>query len=140
MIQASSLYVIDSWPVLELFRGREPAASRFEAFLIEANGLDLDLLMSRINHGEVLYNAISYFGAERTADLMTDMNQALRLISVDDDLVHEAAMLKSRFSVSYADCFAAALAIRHSAPVVTGDVDFLKLQSAGLLRVEWLGA
>lgn len=134
------MYVIDSWPVLELFRGHEPAASRFEAFLIEANGSGSELLMSRINHGEVLYNAMSYFGAEQTTALMSDMQKVVKLMSVDDALVVEAALLKSRFATSYADCFAAALAIRHSARVVTGDPDFLKLQGAGLLRVEWLGA
>jgi predicted nucleic acid-binding protein len=45
-----------------------------------------------------------------------------------------------RFAMSYADCFAAALAVRFSAAVVTGDKEFLPLQDKGLISLEWLGA
>jgi ribonuclease VapC len=40
--------------------------------------------------------------------------------------------------MSYADCFAAALAQRLDAAVVTGDPEFEDIERAGELKVEWL--
>ena len=53
-----------------------------------------------------------------------------------DDII-EATRLKACHPISYADCFAAALAIRVHAPIVTGDPDFRKLGKA--VAVDWLG-
>ena len=65
----------------------------------------------------------------------------IEVISVDDELVIEAARIKSSSSASYADCFAAALALRFDAPVVTGDPDFRELLvTQPKLRIEWVGA
>jgi ribonuclease VapC len=63
-----------------------------------------------------------------------------QVVSVDDVLVDEAARLKSSYPISFADCFAAALAQRYNAPVITGDPDFKKLAERGVVRVEWIGA
>jgi hypothetical protein len=61
------------------------------------------------------------------------------MISVDDGFVDGAADLKTLYPISYADCFAAVLARTYQASAITGDPDFLKLQSAGVLSVDWLG-
>jgi ribonuclease VapC len=93
-------------------------------------------------YGEIVYN---FQGKRHRGEIPADINLDIaglpwEVIPVDDALVDEAAELKSLYAVSYADCFVAALARRFQAPVITGDPDFLKLQSAGVLTVDWLGA
>ena len=46
--------------------------------------------------------------------------------------------VKAKFSVSYADAFAAALAGLHDAVLLTGDPKFEALEKKGLLSIEWL--
>jgi ribonuclease VapC len=54
--------------------------------------------------------------------------------SLDD--VIQAARIKAEHSLSFADCFAAATAIREGASLLTGDPEFKKLGKA--LDIEWL--
>jgi len=51
--------------------------------------------------------------------------------------VIEAAKLKSIRRLSYADSFAAALASRQDAVLVTGDPELHEMRD--LLKIEWLG-
>jgi uncharacterized protein len=50
--------------------------------------------------------------------------------------VESAAELKARHALSYAECFAAATAIKHEAAVVTGDPEFKKVED--LVAIEWI--
>jgi len=137
----SETLIVDSWPVLEWFRQREPARKRFAEILDKADRGEIALRMSRINRGEVWYQVARRWGLEiypiyqRRLDTLP-----IEFVSVDDAFVDHAAEWKARFSIAYADCFAAALAIRNHAPVLTGDPDFLKPQAAGILSIHWLGA
>jgi len=49
----------------------------------------------------------------------------------------EAARLKATYPLSFADCFAAATAIRERAALVTGDPEFKKLGKA--VTIDWVG-
>jgi predicted nucleic acid-binding protein len=60
----------------------------------------------------------------------------LRLVVPDEEAVIEAAKLKSGRRISHADAFAAALALRENATLVTGDPELRAMR--GILRVEWL--
>ena len=42
--------------------------------------------------------------------------------------VLEAARIKARCAIAYADCFAVATALREGAPIVTGDPEFKKVE------------
>jgi ribonuclease VapC len=48
----------------------------------------------------------------------------------------EAARFKARFRIAYADCFAAALAKRHKATVLTGGPEFRQVEKE--VKVLWL--
>ena len=50
-----------------------------------------------------------------------------------------AATIKARYPISYADAFAVATAIRHDAPLVTGDPE-LRATPANekALKLEWI--
>ena len=102
---------------------------------------DPTLLISRLNFGEVLYSLRKPPALRSQARTDSDLHALpITLISVEDRHVDAAVELKSRFAISYADCFVAALAMEHGAPLVTGDPEFRKLESAGLLKLHWLGA
>ena len=136
-----AIYVIDSWPILEWLLDKAPVAALFEEFVDHSVASGDRLVMSRMNYGEVIYSLSkpkSHPFAER---LLAGIGSLpIEVLTVDDLLVDEAAALKSRFAISYADCFAAALAVRLNASVVTGDKEFLALRDVGILQVEWLGA
>jgi predicted nucleic acid-binding protein len=133
--------VVDSWPVLEWLRKREPAHSLFAEILEAASARELHLEMSRINYGEVFYNIVHRWGLEHAESYRGKvMALPITLISVDDALIDEAVALKSIYPIAYADAFAAALAIRTDAPVVTGYPDFRKLAGLGVVKLRWLGA
>jgi ribonuclease VapC len=48
----------------------------------------------------------------------------------------QAAQIKARHKLSYADCFAAALARKLDAILVTGDQEFSQLED--IVAIEWL--
>ncbi len=132
--------VLDSWPILQWLKGREPVYSAFVALIDSAIVGEVQLHLSRINFGEVIYTV-------RKAPDIASVEGALRsfraapfvLHTIDDALVDEAVELKSHHGISYADAFAAALAVRLSVPLVTGDREFRKLEEDGLLELKWVG-
>jgi len=50
--------------------------------------------------------------------------------------IWNAAILKSRYPIAYADAFAAALAQKWNCPLVTGDPEF---RSVKFLELDWIG-
>jgi ribonuclease VapC len=50
-----------------------------------------------------------------------------KVLPVTESMVFKAEELKAEFPISYADCFALACALEHSAILVTGDPDFKKI-------------
>ena len=62
----------------------------------------------------------------------------IELVGVDSDLhlVRQAAVFKAIKKMSYADCFAAALAKTCNAELVTGDPEFKTV--GGEIKIAWL--
>jgi ribonuclease VapC len=120
---------------------REPATAIFDALMERTLRGELRLIMSRINFGEVLYSCWKLDTTE-AARLFADAEALpIDVISVDDNLVIEAARLKAGCSASYADCFPAALALRYDSPLITGDKEFRKLSiRQPRLQFNWVGA
>ena len=142
LVLSGNPIVLDSCPVLEWLYRHQPASERFRAILDSAQRGEHRLHICRINYGEIVYNCL---GKQRRGVIPSELafdiaDLPWTVVSADDALVDEAAKLKTVYPISYADCFAAALATRLNAPIATGDPDFLKLQSLGLLTVHWLGA
>lgn len=133
--------VLDSWPILEWIKGREPVASAFRNLINASESGDVAFVMTRINYGEVLYSLqkpdATKFWERGLLDLRSlDVFQH----SIDDGLVDAAVELKSKYSFSFADAFAAALAIRLDCPLVTGDREFRALEQSRHLQLQWLGS
>jgi ribonuclease VapC len=107
--------------------------------LLSAKRGKLQLIMSVINLGEVYY-CIAKVSDESHAQQVVERFRLtpVVVVPVGNQLVFEAASLKARFPISYADSFAAALAVGRSARLITGDPDFLPLEEARVLKIQWL--
>jgi len=57
-------------------------------------------------------------------------------VDADWDLTQEAARFKSQNKMSYADCYAAALAKSKKADLVTGDGEFKAVEKA--INIQWV--
>jgi ribonuclease VapC len=141
MVEPTSptVLLLDSWPVLEWLKGRQPATQVFSKLIAEAFAGDVSFAMSRMNYGEVLYSIRKDFPEDRIeAGTRAFLEIPIQFHSIDDLLVDEAAALKGINAISYADAFAAALALRLDVPLATGDREFLVLQAVGL-KLWWVG-
>jgi ribonuclease VapC len=129
-------YVFDSYALLA-FLEDEPGAAQVEKALREVMGGKAEGWLSIINWGEIYYTAMREQG-EKTAEKVVALlaQYPMRLVEADQTLTREAARFKARFRIAYADCFAAALAKRHKATVLTGDPEFRQVEKE--VKVLWL--
>jgi predicted nucleic acid-binding protein len=105
--------------VLRWLEGIEPAASRVEQELAARP------VMSWINLGEVSYVIHRLSGEVDAREVIRDLGPRLTLDLPDERRVLEAARIKARHTLAYADAFAVATAIAHHADLMTGDAEIL---------------
>jgi uncharacterized protein len=129
--------VLDSWAILEWMSGRQPAMHVVDQLLADAERGRARLLMSAINVGEVYYFLRKHQN-RALSDAWRESSQTLPVTldvpALDD--IWNAALLKGRFPISYADAFAAALAQKYNCPLATGDPEF---RSVDHLKLDWIG-
>ncbi|HEX9136718.1 MAG TPA: type II toxin-antitoxin system VapC family toxin [Nitrospirota bacterium] len=131
-----SVYVLDSYALLAHFED-ETGGEQVGKILKAAQAGKTRLFLSVINLGEVYYNTLRERGREQADEVRFIVAQLpITVVDADADITIEAARLKGVHAVAYADCFAAALANRKKAKVVTGDPEFKKF-GAGM-AVEWI--
>jgi predicted nucleic acid-binding protein len=95
------------------------------------------LLLSVVNWGEVFYITLREAGRERANQIAHAISTLpIEIISADLDLTKQAAEFKAAGKMSYADCFAAALAKLRKAELVTGDKEFKQVE--GEVKVLWI--
>ena len=132
--------VLDAHAVMVLFND-EPGAEEVEKILLKAEKGNPRLLMSVVNWGEIYYSIIRGASQEIADSKSHEIaGMPLELVPVDArdlELVREAAIFKATKKMSYADCFAAALAKTRNAELVTGDREF-KVVEKELKRIHWL--
>jgi len=93
--------------------------------------------MSVVNWGEIYYNTMREQGIREAEDVIKQFNKyPIQLVEADQAITYEAAKLKGKYKIAYADCFAAALSLRLKAPIVTGDPEFKKLGQK--ISVQWI--
>jgi len=112
--------VLDSWAVLRYLEDEGPAA------IAVADLLDSDRpLMSWINLGEVHYVLRRAHGEDDAAQTVRDLREVIDARLPDERIVLDAARIKADQPMSYADAFAAALAVSQGAELWTGDPELL---------------
>jgi len=129
-------YVMDSFAMIAFFED-EPGANKVTEILDALMKQKAKAFMSVVNWGEIYYNTMRVEGIEEAEDVIKQFNKyPIQLIEADQALTYEAAKLKGKHKIAYADCFAAALSLRLKAPIVTGDPEFKKLDDQ--VSIQWI--
>ena len=132
--------VLDAHALMVLFND-ERGADEVEKLLLKAESGTPKLLMSVVNWGEIYYSILRG-ASQEMADAKSHeiAGMQIELVPVDArdlELVRQAAVFKATKKMSYADCFAAALAKTRNAELVTGDPEF-KVVESELKKIRWL--
>jgi len=93
--------------------------------------------MCVVNVGEVWYiiaREASVSDADRSIKELRHLG--IEFVDADWTLAHEAGGFKSKHKMSYAGCFAAALAKQKKALLLTGDPEFKQVDSE--ITIDWL--
>lgn len=127
--------VLDAYALLAYLK-EERGYARVKQLMGPEGG---DLFINSVNAGEVFYVVARTQGIRNAEDFLTVILPSLPIRIVENSLedVIDAARIKAAHALSFADCFAAATAIRERAPLVTGDPEFKKLGKA--LEIDWIG-
>jgi ribonuclease VapC len=125
----TSTKILDTYALIAFFED-EPGADFVRGLLLEAESGNTKLAMSVVNLGEVWYSIARTVSAKQ-ADLYVQeiRGMSIEIVDADWQLTHQAAIYKSKGGISYADCYAAALAKLREADLVTADPEFEKLNN-----------
>jgi predicted nucleic acid-binding protein len=132
----AAVRVLDSYSLIAYFEGEAGKDTMIEVFR-SARDSGKALLFSVVNWGEVYYITLREAGREQ-ADHVAHLISTLpiHIVPVDLELAKQAAEFKAEHKMSYADCFAAALAKHRKAELVTGDKEFKQVE--GNVKILWL--
>ena len=129
-------YVLDSYALIAYFED-EPGADRVAQILRQLAQGKARGFISVVNWGEVYYNTLREEGVAEAEKVILQLDKfPIRIVEVDRTLAYEAAKLKGKYRIAYADCFAAALSSKLNASLVTGDSEFKKLRER--ISIEWI--
>ncbi len=128
--------LFDSHAILK-WTQKERGYQKVKALLLECRNQSALGYMNQINLGEVYYKTIRLVGLAEAKKFLDNFSRLpLSFILPDSELIWKAAEIKAEYSISYADCFAAATAVRYEASILTGDPEFRKVKS--VVKIEWL--
>ena len=127
--------VIDAQPLVAFIR-REVGWQHVGRAIEEALAGTRTLRLTAVNAGEVTYAVERQLGALAGHRALVAIQAWTEIVPVDLELATRAGWLKLRGGISYADCFAAALAHRDGIPLITGDPEFRRVED--VIRVDWL--
>jgi ribonuclease VapC len=121
-------YVLDANAALRYLMGAENDGSeRVRSLVRDGERGATRLSMSVINLGEVLYILVKSVDEARALQAIRELRQVISIADADMERTTQAAILKYRYKLGYADSFAAALAMEYDATVVSADPSFEKL-------------
>jgi predicted nucleic acid-binding protein len=124
----SRRFVLDANALFGFFEGRRVVAEKMRQLLGEALRQDLPLLISAVTWGEVFYVAWRRHGEDTAREAEARLQRMpIAVIAADRERATRAGTLKQRHGLSYADAFAAELAIERGAWLVTADPEFSKV-------------
>lgn len=128
--------VLDSYALMAFFED-EPGADFVRELIRKSVESDVNLLMTVVNLGEVWYSIARNNSPEIADQYIHEIKgMGIEIVEVDWNLTRQAAVFKAGGNISYADCFAAALAKLKKAELVTGDKEFKSLD--GEIKIAWL--
>lgn len=131
--------VLDSFALIGYLEN-EAFSSRVETLLKQAREGKNLIYLHAIHLGEVYYIILREQGQD-LADLAYARIRAFPLTYIeiiDEELLRTAATLKAKYPISYADAFAAAMAVMNNAFLLTGDPEFRVIEKKEKISIEWL--
>jgi ribonuclease VapC len=120
----SPVFVLDACALLRVAQA-EPGMDAVVERLRAAQRGECRLLLHQINLGEVVYRIGKVHGwavAERKRSEIGLL--PIEVVKFSDTLFWDAVRLKAAYPISYAEAFAAALAMAHEATLLTADPEF----------------
>ena len=128
--------VLDAYSLLAYFQG-ESGQEKMMEIIRSADASRHLLLLSTVNWGEIFYATLRTFGRERAEQIAHLISRLpIEIIPANLEQARQAAVFKAAKKMSYADCFAAALAKLHKAELVTGDKEFRQVESE--VKILWI--
>lgn len=131
----TTTYVVDAQPFVGAFK-HEPIRPIVAGIVAEAIAGRFELRVTVVNAGEIIYGVERHMGAAAGHQALDSIQQWMDVVPADFELTLRAGWLKLRGGISYADCFAAALAHRDGIPLITGDPEFRRVED--IVRIAWL--
>lgn len=130
--------VFDSYALIALFR-QETGYEFVRDLLVKMANDEIEGFISAVNVGEIYY-MISRKSSSKNADaaVIAVKQMPLEIIDADLKLCMEAAAIKAKYSLSYADAFAAAVSINKKAVLITGDAEFENLKDVSGFKVKYI--
>jgi predicted nucleic acid-binding protein len=119
-------YVLDANALVRYFRNQD-GASKIRSLLVQADNGQVSLRISVVNLTEVLYICARYSTLEDTRRGIDEVKGLVEFASPDSEQALVAGELHHRYKLGLADCFAAELAMRTGATLVTADSEFARL-------------
>jgi len=133
---AKPVYLLDSFALLAYLDGEAGKARVQELLALAASG-KCQVLMSLINLGEVLYIVERERGLTSAQSVLALVESLpIELLEASRGQILDAAHVKAKHVLSYADAFAVAAAIQEKAIILTGDPEFKAVEE--LVNVEWI--
>lgn len=128
--------ILDSFALISLFH-KEPGWQAVRDVLKDLSAAGEKAYLSRMNWGEFYYIVRRRVGPEKSLEALSLIDQLpITILSVDDQLIREAAEIKSEYPISYADAFCVATAKRLGARILTSDPEFKAVEK--LIAVQWI--
>jgi predicted nucleic acid-binding protein len=132
----SAVRVLDSYSLIAYVEGESGKETMIDIFR-SARDSGKTCLLSVVNWGEVYYITLREAGQPRTDEVAHVISTLpINIVQADLELAKQAAIFKASKKMSYADCFAAALAKHRKVELVTGDKEFKQVESE--VKILWL--
>jgi len=132
----AAVRVLDSYSLIAYIEAEDGKETMIEIFR-SARDSGKACLLSVVNWGEVYYITLretSQQHADEVAHLISTL--PVHIVPADLEAAKQAAIFKSSKKMSYADCFAAALAKQRRVELVTGDKEFKQVERE--IKILWL--
>jgi predicted nucleic acid-binding protein len=119
-------YVLDANALVKFFR-KQDGTAKVRELLNQADKKLVSLRISVVNLAEVLYVFARYSTLEEARKAIRKVQGLVEFASPDTEQALAASEIRYRYKLGLADCFAAELAMRTGATLVTADPEFAKL-------------
>jgi predicted nucleic acid-binding protein len=129
-------YLFDAFPLL-CWLQEETGYQRVDDLLNEAEEGKASISIHIINLGEVYYRICRVTGVREAEEILAKIRLLpIRVLSISDGDVMEAAKIKGKYLISYADAFVVAKALQSGSTVVTGDPEYKVVSK--LVKILWI--